>query len=65
MNPPFGTKKTTEGLDIKFLNRAMSMTTGPIYSIHKSSTRKVKTFMTNLSNFKSILKSMYKNTAEK
>ena len=64
MNPPFGTKKTTEGLDIKFLNKAMSMTSGPIYSIHKSSTRKVISLFTNLM-FKSILKSMYKNMAEK
>ena len=65
MNPPFGTKKTTEGLDIKFLNKAMSMTSGPIYSIHKSSTRKVNFLITYLIIFKSILKNMYKNTAEK
>ena len=40
MNPPFGTKKETQGLDVRFLENAMAMTSGPIYSIHKSSTRK-------------------------
>jgi rRNA N6-adenosine-methyltransferase METTL5 len=37
MNPPFGTKE--EGIDVKFLELAMSICQGPIYSMHKSSTR--------------------------
>jgi predicted RNA methylase len=37
MNPPFGTKE--EGIDIKFLEVAMHICNGPIYSMHKSSTR--------------------------
>lgn len=37
MNPPFGTKQ--EGIDAKFLEVAMTICSGPIYSMHKSSTR--------------------------
>lgn len=37
MNPPFGTKE--EGIDAKFLEVAMQICSGNIYSMHKSSTR--------------------------
>lgn len=37
MNPPFGTKE--EGIDMKFMEFAMSICSGNIYSMHKSSTR--------------------------
>ena len=37
MNPPFGTKE--EGVDTKFIELAMEICNGPIYSMHKSSTR--------------------------
>lgn len=37
MNPPFGTKE--EGIDMKFLEFAMGICSGSIYSMHKSSTR--------------------------
>ncbi|CAH1789023.1 unnamed protein product [Owenia fusiformis] len=41
MNPPFGTKKNA-GLDLLFLRQAIAMTTstGAVYSLHKTSTRK-------------------------
>jgi predicted RNA methylase len=43
MNPPFGTKES--GIDMVFLEFAMSVCEGTIYSMHKSSTRKfVKKF---------------------
>ena len=38
MNPPFGTKEA--GIDMVFLELAMSICSGNIYSMHKSSTRK-------------------------
>lgn len=38
MNPPFGTKHN-EGIDVKFLKCALAMSTGAVYSLHKSSTR--------------------------
>jgi predicted RNA methylase len=38
MNPPFGTKE--EGLDMVFLEFAMKICRGNIYSMHKSCTRK-------------------------
>lgn len=38
MNPPFGTKNN--GIDVLFLRLAASLSTGAIYSLHKSSTRK-------------------------
>lgn len=37
MNPPFGTKQ--EGIDMKFMEFAMKICNGNIYSMHKSSTR--------------------------
>eukprot|EP00041_Stephanoeca_diplocostata_P022414 m.534646 g.534646 ORF g.534646 m.534646 type:complete len:250 (+) comp22057_c0_seq8:338-1087(+) len=39
MNPPFGTKKGSEGIDMKFLKRALAISTTAVYSLHKSSTR--------------------------
>jgi len=38
MNPPFGTK--IKGIDIIFLEQAFKYTSGAVYSLHKSSTRK-------------------------
>uniref|UniRef100_A0A6G1SKQ3 Methyltransferase-like protein 5 n=1 Tax=Aceria tosichella TaxID=561515 RepID=A0A6G1SKQ3_9ACAR len=38
MNPPFGTKQNA-GLDIKFLERAINLSKGTVYSLHKTSTR--------------------------
>lgn len=38
LNPPFGTKNNA-GMDMKFLQAAISMTNGTIYSLHKTSTR--------------------------
>lgn len=38
LNPPFGTKNNA-GMDMKFLQAAVSMTSGTIYSLHKTSTR--------------------------
>lgn len=37
MNPPFGTR--TKGLDIAFLKAALFMSSGSVYSLHKTSTR--------------------------
>ena len=46
MNPPFGTKE--EGIDTKFLEVAMEICCGSIYSMHKSSTRPyLEKFTTN------------------
>lgn len=42
MNPPFGTKKNSVGVDMLFLRRAVQLLDnggGVIYSLHKSSTR--------------------------
>jgi predicted RNA methylase len=39
MNPPFGTKKGSEGIDMVFLERGLQMATGAVYSLHKTSTR--------------------------
>uniref|UniRef100_A0A915MG38 5'-nucleotidase n=1 Tax=Meloidogyne javanica TaxID=6303 RepID=A0A915MG38_MELJA len=42
-NPPFGTKKGTEGADVDFVNAALLLAKprgGRVYSLHKSSTRK-------------------------
>eukprot|EP00056_Hartaetosiga_gracilis_P010625 m.158563 g.158563 ORF g.158563 m.158563 type:complete len:209 (-) comp13355_c0_seq1:3077-3703(-) len=39
MNPPYGTKNNA-GIDMKFLEQASEVCTGPIYSLNKSSTRK-------------------------
>ena len=38
MNPPFGTKHN-KGLDMVFLQRAITMTRTSVYSLHKTSTR--------------------------
>ncbi|XP_065834394.1 rRNA N6-adenosine-methyltransferase METTL5-like [Oscarella lobularis] len=38
MNPPYGTKKN-EGRDVEFLQTALRLCRGYVYSIHKSSTR--------------------------
>ncbi|EFN86336.1 methyltransferase-like protein 5 [Harpegnathos saltator] len=38
MNPPFGTKKNA-GIDMKFLEMAIRLSTNVVYSLHKSSTR--------------------------
>lgn len=40
MNPPFGTKQN-QGLDIIFLEQAIRMCAGFVYSLHKTSTRDV------------------------
>lgn len=37
MNPPFGTK--TKGIDIEFLKIALKLSSGTVYSLHKTSTR--------------------------
>uniref|UniRef100_A0A023GJC7 Methyltransferase-like protein 5 n=2 Tax=Amblyomma TaxID=6942 RepID=A0A023GJC7_AMBTT len=37
MNPPFGTR--TKGLDMVFLKSALFMSSGSVYSLHKTSTR--------------------------
>jgi len=38
MNPPFGTKNNA-GIDIKFLEAAIKLSSNTVYSLHKSSTR--------------------------
>lgn len=38
MNPPFGTKKNA-GIDMKFLETAIKLSSNAVYSLHKSSTR--------------------------
>lgn len=37
MNPPFGTN--SKGIDVEFLKCALNMSSGSVYSLHKSSTR--------------------------
>ncbi len=37
MNPPFGTR--VKGADIAFLRAAFALSSGAVYSLHKSSTR--------------------------
>lgn len=41
MNPPFGTQKTSNGIDMKFLRAGLALCTpaGAVYSLHKTSTR--------------------------
>uniref|UniRef100_A0A3Q3VUT5 Methyltransferase domain-containing protein n=1 Tax=Mola mola TaxID=94237 RepID=A0A3Q3VUT5_MOLML len=41
MNPPFGTKHN-QGMDMKFLQAALTMAKKAVYSLHKTSTREVK-----------------------
>lgn len=48
MNPPYGTKQNS-GLDIKFLERAIEISRGTVYSLHKSSTRNVSFFIGKIS----------------
>merc|ERR1712168_745558 len=38
MNPPFGTKNN-KGMDLVFLQRALGVAQGSVYSLHKTSTR--------------------------
>ncbi|XP_012530741.2 rRNA N6-adenosine-methyltransferase METTL5 [Monomorium pharaonis] len=38
MNPPFGTKNNA-GIDMKFLEKAIGLSSNVVYSLHKSSTR--------------------------
>ncbi|KAH8328266.1 hypothetical protein KR067_007523 [Drosophila pandora] len=38
MNPPFGTKHNA-GMDMRFLEIALKLATGAVYSLHKTSTR--------------------------
>lgn len=38
MNPPFGTKNNA-GIDMKFLEVALKLSSNAVYSLHKSSTR--------------------------
>lgn len=38
LNPPFGTKSNA-GIDMLFLQQAVTMSSGAVYSMHKSSTR--------------------------
>lgn len=40
LNPPFGTKET-QGLDLKFVHRAIQISNNSVYSLHKTSTRNV------------------------
>jgi len=40
LNPPFGTKNN-KGIDMLFLQRALELSRGAVYSLHKSSTREV------------------------
>lgn len=44
LNPPFGTKNN-EGIDYCFLEKAFKICSGNVYSFHKSSTRKAKSFL--------------------
>ena len=37
MNPPFGTRSS--GADVAFVRAALRLCDGPVYSLHKSSTR--------------------------
>lgn len=39
-NPPFGTKNN-KGIDVTFLRTALDIATDSVYSLHKTSTRKV------------------------
>ncbi|TGZ74550.1 hypothetical protein CRM22_000869 [Opisthorchis felineus] len=39
LNPPFGTHASNTGIDMKFLNAALSMAQSHVYSLHKSTTR--------------------------
>lgn len=39
-NPPFGTKNN-KGMDVAFLRTALDIATDSVYSLHKTSTRKV------------------------
>ncbi|KAJ1987833.1 hypothetical protein H4R33_002698 [Dimargaris cristalligena] len=39
MNPPFGTKPGNRGIDMVFLQTAIHLARGAVYSLHKSSTR--------------------------
>jgi rRNA N6-adenosine-methyltransferase METTL5 len=39
MNPPFGTKNISNGIDVQFIKLASKLTDNCIYSFHKSSTR--------------------------
>lgn len=39
-NPPFGTKNN-KGMDVTFLRTALDIATDSVYSLHKTSTRKV------------------------
>lgn len=38
MNPPFGTKNN-QGIDMKFLEAALKLSTNSVYSLHKTTTR--------------------------
>lgn len=38
LNPPFGTKHN-QGADLEFVMVALEMSHGPVYSLHKTSTR--------------------------
>ncbi|KAL7065256.1 hypothetical protein AAHC03_04514 [Spirometra sp. Aus1] len=40
MNPPFGTTDQTNGMDIAFLKKALSLSRENVYSLHKTTTRK-------------------------
>jgi putative methylase len=40
MNPPFGTKNN-EGIDVLFLQQALRLSRNVVYSMHKTSTRRV------------------------
>lgn len=40
MNPPFGTKNNA-GIDMVFLRRAWQLSSGAVYSLHKTTTREV------------------------
>lgn len=38
LNPPFGTKRN-QGADLEFVRVALELSRGPVYSLHKTSTR--------------------------
>lgn len=74
LNPPFGTKR--KGVDIAFLQTAMQISSGAVYSMHKTSTRpyilkkakqwgadaKVKSFATVSISIKSNFHEHFTNT---
>ncbi len=44
LNPPFGTNDKNNGIDVQFLKKALCMAKEHVYSLHKTTTRKVRSF---------------------